>query len=352
MTDSFDPYEFMAYLRVRWWYVALACALAGAVALLGSLLLPKRYSATASILIDPPAISDPRAAIAVSPVYLESLKTYEHFADNDSLFRRAVEEFHLKTDPNQSIEALKRRVLKVSKLRDTRILQISVSLPEPKQAAALAAYLARETVALSESAGRRAENDVVASSQAQLDAAEKSLAAVQRALDQEDRQEAIAAIKYDLESLMDMRTSVERDLLDARADLAERPDESLARRAAELQTQAIELDRRIRIKNESLAQRTVRRTALQLEFDAASRDLQASRERVRNLQGNAGLLGERLQVIDSGTVPQEPSFPKTPLIVTAAVMLALAVSLLSLAAGFSMKQRRSNGPETTGGAGA
>ena len=45
-----------------------------------SLLLPKRYTATASIVIEPPGGSDVRLSTAVSPVYLESLKTYERFS--------------------------------------------------------------------------------------------------------------------------------------------------------------------------------------------------------------------------------------------------------------------------------
>ena len=36
--------------------------------------------------------TDPRAAIAISQVYLESLKTYESFASSDTLFLQALEE--------------------------------------------------------------------------------------------------------------------------------------------------------------------------------------------------------------------------------------------------------------------
>jgi len=76
--------------------------------------------------------------MAVSPIYLESLKTYERFADSDSLFQKAVERFALEGQP---IESLKRSVLKVDKLRDTRALQISVTLPDPKTAQAVAQFL-------------------------------------------------------------------------------------------------------------------------------------------------------------------------------------------------------------------
>src|SRR5262245_37112444 len=197
MGDSFELYEFVAYLRTRWWQVPLACVVAAAGAAVGGLLLPKHYSATASILIEPPIANDPRATTAVSPVYLESLKTYEHFANSNSLFAKAVEQFHLRSDPKESLEALKRRVLKVSKLRETKILEIKATLPDPKKAAEVTAFLARETAALSDSVGRGGDQDRIESSQTQLDAAEKALTAARDALEREDRQEPINSLKYD-----------------------------------------------------------------------------------------------------------------------------------------------------------
>ncbi len=342
MTDSFEAYELIGYLRARWWYTPLACAVAAAAALTGGILLPKKYSATASILIEPPVISDPRSAIAVSPVYLESLKTYEHFANSDSLFQKAAARFHLRADPSEPLERLKRRVLKVSKLRDTKVLEITATLPDPKQAADLAGFLAQETAALSESLGRSSDQNYIDSSQAQLDLAEKTLAAARSALLEEDRQEPVTSLKYDVESLMEVRASVQRDLFATRADLAEKPSETLVRRVHELEKQDQGLDRQIRQKNDRMAQRAVRRLGLQNEFDAAMKDRDALRERVRTLRSNAGMFGERLRVIDPGVVPQEPSSPRIPLMVAAAVILALGASLLYLAAGFSMQRRRSN----------
>ena len=34
--------------------------------------------------------------MAVSPIYLESLKTYEHYAESDSLFQNALDRFGLR----------------------------------------------------------------------------------------------------------------------------------------------------------------------------------------------------------------------------------------------------------------
>src|ERR1051325_10790270 len=85
-------------LLVRWRLVAIACAAAGAMALTASLLTTPRYTATCRILVDPPAGSDPRVSTAVSPIYLESLRTYEAFAASDDLFLQASTKFGLRRD--------------------------------------------------------------------------------------------------------------------------------------------------------------------------------------------------------------------------------------------------------------
>ena len=151
MYQSFDAFEYVDYLRRRWRVAAVACGVALLLALPLSLLMPKRYTATASIVIEPPGNSDARTAIVISPMYLESLKTYERFADSDSMFARAAEKFHLQEVGGSArpIESLKRGVLKVSKLRDTKIMEISVTLTDPKLAQSVAQYLAEQTVALS-----------------------------------------------------------------------------------------------------------------------------------------------------------------------------------------------------------
>src|SRR5215831_6647285 len=106
MAEPLEVFRYIRYLRLRWRFVASSCAIAVGLAVVVSLLLPNRFTATARILIEPPAGTDLRSAMAVSPIYLESLKTYEHFASSDSLFQKAVEHFKLE---GGAIESLKRR---------------------------------------------------------------------------------------------------------------------------------------------------------------------------------------------------------------------------------------------------
>src|ERR1700678_3046099 len=107
MQGNFDGFDYAEFLRQRWRVVACASLAAVAISLGVSLILPKRYTASASIVIDPPGGLDSRTATAVSPVYLESLKAYERFAESDSLFAQAAERFHL--DNSVAIESLKQR---------------------------------------------------------------------------------------------------------------------------------------------------------------------------------------------------------------------------------------------------
>src|SRR4051794_7329524 len=139
--DRLDLLSFANYLRLRWRLMAITCLVALVVAGIGSMLMPKKYTATATLLIEPPAGNDPRGATAISPVYVESLKTYERFALSDSLFSQALTQLGLrKTYAGSSIESLKKTVLRVSKPRDMKILEISATLPSPIQAQALAKF--------------------------------------------------------------------------------------------------------------------------------------------------------------------------------------------------------------------
>ena len=182
MYQSFDAFEYVDYLRRRWPVAAVACGVAVLLSLPLSLLMSKRYTATASIVIEPPGNTDARTAIVISPMYLESLKTYERFADSDSLFARAAEKFHLQEagGAHRPIESLKRGVLKVSKLRDTKIMEINVTLTDPKLAQSMAQYLAEQTVALSHGESLDADRELIDEAEKQTAASARRLAQAQQ----------------------------------------------------------------------------------------------------------------------------------------------------------------------------
>ena len=204
MYDSFDAFEYIDYLRGRWRVVAVAGAVALLLSLSVSLLLPKRYTATASVIIEPPGGADVRSGTAVSAVYLESLKTYESFALSDSLFARAAQQYHLQNPTHpEPIERLKRRVLKVSKPRDTKILEVSVTLADPKVAQKVAQFLADETVAMSRGESQATDNAFVEQAQQQLVDARQRLENDQKAWADLAAERADGILQSEIDSSVD-----------------------------------------------------------------------------------------------------------------------------------------------------
>jgi uncharacterized protein involved in exopolysaccharide biosynthesis len=165
MPDSFNAWQYLDYLWSRSRFIAATAGIATILAGIGSLLLSKRYTATARILIDAPAGADPRSAMSVSPIYLESLRTYEHFASSDSLFLRAIDRFNLRD--GRAAEALKKSMLKVAIPRNTRILEIRATLPDANKAQAVAQFIAEETVNLNRTTNREGELEAAAEAERQ-----------------------------------------------------------------------------------------------------------------------------------------------------------------------------------------
>ena len=102
------------------------------------------------------------ATTAVSPIYLESLKTYESFAASDTLFAKAAAKLDLRAlFRGGAIESIEKRVLKVGIVRNTRILEISATLPEPRKAQGLAQFIAESTVAMNRSLSNKDDQDLI-----------------------------------------------------------------------------------------------------------------------------------------------------------------------------------------------
>jgi succinoglycan biosynthesis transport protein ExoP len=358
MYQSFDAFEYMDYLRRRWRVAGIACGVALVLSLPLSLLLPKRYTATASIVIEPPGNTDTRTAIVVSPMYLESLKTYERFADSDSLFARAAEKFHLQGNgAARPIESLKRGVLKVSKLRDTKIMEISATLTDPKLAQSVAQYLAEETVSLSHGESLDADLESITSAEKQAAASARKLSEVQQAWAALTIREPVESLQGELDSSVEMRGKLRQQLVDAQANIAEYQEQSKAdsqfareqlqsERAREnvIEKRLQELTRSIQELGATMASRSAKRDALQNDLKSEQKAAEAADTRFRELRAAAGSRGERLRVMDPGIVPQRPSSPNVPLNVAAALLLALAASIVYLSFAF-VKRRRAVGFE-------
>jgi capsular polysaccharide biosynthesis protein len=221
MLNGSEGIEFAKYLRRHRKVVTISCATALAVSGVVSLVLPVRYTATASILIEPPGGNDPRAATAVSTVYLESLKTYERLASSDTLFERALDDLHLRQKyPGVSTETLKRRILQVSKPASTTVLDISATVNDPKNAQALAQYIAERTVALHETLDRETDEDLSKEPQHIFDAAKARREAAERAKVEFTSSTPVEALEKEIGVAAELRSEVGKDLARARAELA------------------------------------------------------------------------------------------------------------------------------------
>lgn len=345
MTSSFDPIEYLEYLRRRWKLIVLAVILAGSVALVSCLLLTKQYTAVATLDIEPPG-SDLRSATAVSAIYLESLKSYEALASNNTLFAKACEKFRLLDGKaSASLEAFKRRVLRVDKLKDTKVLEISITLPDANQAQAVVQYLADESVALDRGIASVGDREILDRSRQQLEAAQKDL--------DQARAEATAArvsapvLDNEVRSLEDRKARAEAQRVEANMLLAE----SSAR-----------LDQESTAANKAgVAAITADITAMQRDLDTKSATLAALQSRIRSaderLRGaedtfdraakhadeasaSAMFRTGQLRVLDPGVVPQRPSFPNPLIAVLSAVAIAAMFCLVWFTLQFGLMRQR------------
>lgn len=351
MYDSFDAFEYIEYVRKRWRVIAVACGAAVALSASISLLLPKRYTATASVVIEPPGGQDTRYGTAVSAVYLESLKSYETFASSDTLFARAAERFHLQdASHSQAIESLKRRVLKVDKPRDTKILEISATLPDPKQAQRVAEFIANETVAMSHGESVAADDTYVEMAQKQLIDAETRLEKDRKAWAELSSSQPVESLQGEIDASVDLEGKLRQQLVDAQASVAEYQQttgqfaheqlQATQARAALIEKRLQEVQRDVEQMSALLARRSATRDALLAELKVAQAAYEADTLRLRDLRSSAGLHAEQLRVVDPGIVPQRPSAPNTTLNVGAALLLALVSAMVYVSVSFVYRRRR------------
>jgi capsular polysaccharide biosynthesis protein len=362
MPRTFNPEELLTYLGMRWRFLAIACLTALILSVAISLVMTRQYTATVSIVIDPPASSDPRAAMAISPIYLESLRTYESYAEGDSLFAQAVDRFHLRVNGNEASESLRRKILRVSKLKDSKVLQIHATLPDPAKAVAVAQFVAGEVVRLSHQTGAGIDREMLQNAEQQLGNWQSRQQKAADAYAEFEAKSPVEPLQAEIESLQDLASRVHRDALDAEADAedlgarekllsADAHDVEELRgvrqevaakkaRVAVLQRQAHDLQASLSAKGAELGRRTARRANLEAQVKMAQTGAEAQTRRAGDMQAAAGGRGDVLTIIDPGIVPQRPSSPNVVLNAIVALFVALVLSLLYLVLSFGRSRAR------------
>ncbi len=350
MAGPVDVFGYMSYVRLRWKLVAASCLVAVALASGISLVMPRQYTATARIVIEPPAGADPRSAMAVSPIYLESLKTYEQFAAGDSLFQKAADRFQLRQmTGDRSIEALKKRVLKIGIVRNTRILEIAATLPVAAKAQALAQFLAEQTVALNQSLMAKSGSDLVQNLEQQAREARAQLEETEKQWSELAAQEPVDDLQNAVFQASQLRAGLEERMANLSLDIADSPnaqEQANARaRLQELRRQLEALNRETAEKEKLLAGRLARKERLEAQRKADQSALAAIDQRLRETRDDLGYRGERLTIIDPGVVPERPSSPNTSLNISVAVLLGLLLPLVYLAIELGYQQHQASGIE-------
>jgi uncharacterized protein involved in exopolysaccharide biosynthesis len=362
--DQLDLLTFASYLGSRWRLLAVVCSIAIVAAGTGSFLIPKKYSATATLLIEPPAGQDPRGATAISPVYVESLKTYERFALSNTLFERAMHQLGLRNAYfGSSIESVKKSVLRVTKPRDTKILEITATLPDPASAQALARFMAEQTVALSGSVDARSQGDLTDAARKQLEAARSRLDRAERARSEFLGTDPTGPLETEIRNGTEQKLRLQNELTEARVDLvdyearvhlvsesSQSPDE-LARmreqiaasraRVKQIEQADRELGQSLTAKTLILEKRKHYREVLDLEHQSARTQYELATNRYNDTIASAAFRSERLEIIDPGTLPERPSSPNVPLNLVIAFFAALFSSIAYVALTFSFSRLRS-----------
>jgi len=362
MAEPVEVFRYIRYLRLRWRWIAVSAVVAVTLAAGVSLLMPRQYTATARVVIEPPAGTDLRSAMAVSPIYLESLKTYEQFASGDSLFQTAAEKFGLTTTfRGQALESIKKRVLRVGIVRNTRILEVAATLPDPRKAQALAQYLAESTVELTRSVVKESDRDLIAGIERQQQDARAHVQEADEAWSKTLAAEPVTQLQAEMESGAELLAHQQGELAtlelaiadqadrekhpQSSGDLAEiqRETSNARARLAELQKQIRRITQQQAERERTLALRSSHRDRLEAERKARQTELAAAETRLREARGDVGYRGERMRIIDPGVVPQRPSSPNLPLNVLAALLLGVVFSVLYLAIEMNYQEQRITG---------
>jgi capsular polysaccharide biosynthesis protein len=364
MAESFDVFRYTSYILSRGQWIAISCVVAVALALAVSLAIERQYTAITQIVIEPPAGSDLRAAMTVSPIYLESLKTYEHFAAGDQLFQKATSEFQLRAHFGaRPIESIKQRVLRVGIVRNTRILEIAVTLPDAAKALALARYLAQATVDLNRTMVVEGDLDLVEGIARQERDARASRSAVDAAWARMLAEEPLDALQAAMSQAGNVRSTVQQQMQSTELEIADSDERQkhltaaqqldarqeaadASARLEEMRKQLQAIDRQNAEREKLLALRMAHRDKLEADRKDTQAALASLETRLRETRGEAGYRGDRLKIIDPGVVPERPSSPNLPLNAAAALLLGLALPILYLTVAMSYQEQREGGGRT------
>lgn len=145
--------QFLAVLRARWWVLVLVAGVTVAVTLVVSLMLPKQYTATVSVVVDfkPDPVSAMIGSMQVSPAVMA---TQVDIIQSDRVANRVVRNLKLAENPavqaqwreatggqgtiEQWLAQSMRKAVDVQPSRESSVITIAYRAPDPRFAAGAA----------------------------------------------------------------------------------------------------------------------------------------------------------------------------------------------------------------------
>jgi capsular polysaccharide biosynthesis protein len=319
-TETIEVRSYLRHLGRRWKTLLAVPAVAVAVALLISLILPRKYDARVTLLVQPGA-SDPRFPPALNQIYLEYLRSYEQVIQSSGLLLRVIQKFNL----NVTVDRFRNQALDVEMLRFSKLLTIRVRWDDPQKAHQMALFLAEEAVHAAEGlrnadadrASRQAQEDVQRA-QARLDETSRLLLDFKLRTREEELSRAVQVE-------MDTKSQYERDLaasqilvpeLEARASApTEQARDDAASLAAEKAKQAalrkalVDVEGSLARHQADLLKAQAGSANLERAYRSAYDALTLATARANDARAAATSRSEQLQIADPGIVPQRPSTP-------------------------------------------
>lgn len=357
-----SPFELSDYLRAilgRWKRITAVIVVASVVALLISLLLPKKYDATVLLAVQP-AGSDARYPAVMSPTYLEYLHSYEQFLQSDGSIARVIKAANLDSGPYRyTVETFRTTALDLALVRNTNVLKIRVRFPDPSKAHEIALALARIGIQTN-SDMNSAEADRTAR-QIQQETAEASarLTTADAAIETFRRGNREDEIGRQLSQQLERKMAYQEKLADAQVEMAEKEAwlasfstqlqrgsgggrrqqaeirqqtqmaaaelEQLRARQKALRAGLQELEAPLERNRLALAALEARRRQLERDYELAQSAVVASANRANDARFTMAARHEELQIADPGVVPSRPSSPR----IVVNVLLAGALGLLA-----------------------
>jgi uncharacterized protein involved in exopolysaccharide biosynthesis len=339
--NSFDAKSFAVWCGARWRFCTLAIGLALAITLTVSLLQTKQYTSTAAILIGAPANNDPRAFTAMNPTYLDSLRVWERVTSSDSLFLQALEKVPV-PGPAGSV---KQRILRVTKPAGMALLEISITLPDPRKAQALAQTLAELTVAQSHSADDQVGTEIGVDYREQKELAEARVAKAVQGREALAKSAPVEALQSELTAASELRARLDTEIALVRADAesarATQNESGLLSAAARLNS----LERQGASAASAVSSVAARLETAKNQRNMADAELQSARTALDTLDGfliqtgaESKFRGERLRLVDTGVVPKQPSSPNMLINLIAALTASGLGCLIYLALAFGLRR--------------